>query len=404
MEGVTITCADCGSTQVVPELTGPGVAECHRCDRVLARRAGAGIDSSFALAAAIFVLLPPAVFLPLMASTIKHLVYGESRLVTSVPVIYSEVWFPFAFGFLFFAFLFPMIRALLQVIVFGSLRFGWPIPNRGQLFRWSEELRLWSLTDVVVIAGVVAYFRASISASVEIGIGAWTYVFVAFLSLVADRLLDRRAVWNAILPDPPAVMPVSAVSCDVCEMTLASARSGNACPRCGETLDHRIAPRWIPAVAAIGAAIPLCFPAYAGSVMVNQQLTAFLEHTVFGTVQLLADRGYWQFGVVVLIAGVAIPMTELAGMFWLLGRVRFPSSKGLVRRTRLYRVLHRLARWPMIIPFIAALAAPIVDFKGIDDIETGPGATPLFAVIALIMLAVRLFEPRMMWKTAGETA
>ena len=351
---------------------------------------------------AILVLLPPAVFLPLMASSIKHLVFGESRLVSSVPVIYSEVWFPFAFGFLFFAFLFPVIRALLQVLVLGAIRFGWPIPNRGQLFRWSEELRLWSLTDVVVIAGLIAYFRASISATVEIGIGAWCYAFVAVLSIASDRLLDRRLVWNAILPDPPAVMPRDAVSCDVCEMTLTNWRPGDACPRCGEKLDHRIAPRWVPAVAAIAAAIPLCFPAYAGSVMVNQNLTAFLEHTVFGTVQLLADRGYWQFGVVVLVAGVAIPVVELAGMLWLLGRVRFPNTKGLVRRTRMYRVLHRLVRWPMIIPFIAAIAAPIVDFKGIDDIETGPGATPLFMVIALIMLAVRLFEPRMMWKTAGE--
>jgi paraquat-inducible protein A len=61
-----------------------------------------------------------------------------------------------------------------------------------------------------------------------------------------------------------------------------------------------------------------------------------------------------------------------------------------------------LVRWPMIIPFIAAIASPIVNFKGIDDIEAGPGATPLFAVVALTMLAVRLFEPRMMWKTAGE--
>jgi len=137
-------------------------------------------------------------------------------------------------------------------------------------------------------------------------------------------------------------------------------------------------------------------------VMVNQNLMQFIEHTVFGTVQLLADRGYWQFGVVVLVAGVVIPITELAGMLWLLFRVRFPSRRGLVRRTRAYRVLHRLARWPMIIPFIAAIAAPIVNFKGIDSIATGPGATPLFMVIALIMLAVRVFEPRMMWKTAGE--
>ena len=136
--------------------------------------------------------------------------------------------------------------------------------------------------------------------------------------------------------------------------------------------------------------------------MVNQNLTAFLEHTVFGTVQLLADRGYWQFGVVVLVAGVAIPVVELAGMLWLLGRVRFPNTKGLVRRTRMYRVLHRLVRWPMVIPFIAAVAAPIINFRGIDDIVAGPGATPLFAIIALLMLGVRFFEPKLMWRAAGE--
>jgi uncharacterized paraquat-inducible protein A len=55
----------------------------------------------------------------------------------------------------------------------------------------------------------------------------------------------------------------------------------------------------------------------------------------------------------------------------------------------------------MIIPFIAAIAAPIVDFRGVDDIVAGPGATPLFMLIALIMLAIRLFEPQHMWRTAG---
>jgi paraquat-inducible protein A len=87
----------------------------------------------------------------------------------------------------------------------------------------------------------------------------------------------------------------------------------------------------------------------------------------------------------------------------MLVRVRFPRQHGLVLRTKMYRVLHRLIRWPMILPFVAALAAPIVDFRGIDDIVAGPGATPLFGLIALIMLAVRLFEPRLMWKTAGES-
>jgi paraquat-inducible protein A len=119
-------------------------------------------------------------------------------------------------------------------------------------------------------------------------------------------------------------------------------------------------------------------------------------------VQLLADYGYPQMSAVVLIAGVVIPIVVLVGMLWLLVRVRFPKREGLVLRTRAYRIMHRLVRWPMIIPFIAALAAPIVDFRGIDDIVAGPGATPLFMLIALLIYAVRMYEPRMMWMTAGE--
>jgi paraquat-inducible protein A len=158
-----------------------------------------------------------------------------------------------------------------------------------------------------------------------------------------------------------------------------------------------------PALGAVAAAIPLTLPAYGAAVMVNDQLTAVLEHTVIGTVQLMADYGYPQMAVVVLVAGIAIPITVLICMIWLVARVRFPNKHGLVLRTRVYRVVHRLVRWPMIIPFIAALAAPIVDFRGIDDIVAGPGATPLFLLIALLIYAVRMFEPRLMWKTAGES-
>jgi paraquat-inducible protein A len=119
-------------------------------------------------------------------------------------------------------------------------------------------------------------------------------------------------------------------------------------------------------------------------------------------VQLFADRGYWQFGAVILLAGVVIPLTVLAGMLWLLFRVRFPHKQGLVLRTRAYRMMRRLVRWPMILPFVAAIAAPIVDFRGIDDIVAGPGATPLFMLITLLILSIRLFEPRLMWRSAGE--
>ncbi|HEV7241532.1 MAG TPA: paraquat-inducible protein A [Thermoanaerobaculia bacterium] len=400
---MTITCGDCGETQTIPELPPGATAECHRCDRLLGRRTRAGHDVPLACAAATFLLLPPAVFMPLMHSTIRNLVFEESRLVSSVGTIYTEVWFPFAFGFLFFAFLFPAIRAFLHILVLGSIKWRWRIWQRGRLFRWSEELRIWSMTDVVVIAGVVAYFRASVPAEVEVRVGAWCYLLVAVLILIGDRTLNRRGVWNAILPDLTTFPHRHVASCDSCEMAVSSRRSGDPCPRCGSTLDRGLARRLAPALGAVAAAIPLTLPAYGAAVMVNDQLTAVLEHTVIGTVQLMADYGYPQMAVVVLVAGIAIPITVLICMIWLVARVRFPNKHGLVLRTRVYRVVHRLVRWPMIIPFIAALAAPIVDFRGIDDIVAGPGATPLFLLIALLIYAVRMFEPRLMWKTAGES-
>src|ERR1043165_9267388 len=168
---MTITCADCGEMQYIPPIPPGGAAECHRCDRELLRRSRAGYGLTLACAALLLFILPPAFLLPLMDSTIKQLVFQESRLVSSVPVIYSEVWFPFAFGFFFFAFLFPALRALFQLFVLGTLKLGVPLWQRGRMFRWSEELRMWSMTDVVVIAGIVAYLRASIPASVAVRAG-----------------------------------------------------------------------------------------------------------------------------------------------------------------------------------------------------------------------------------------
>ncbi len=384
---MTITCADCGATQAIPDLPPGAFAECHRCDRLLARRSESGNAISLPCAIAILVLLPPAIFLPLMASTIKNLVFGESRLVSSVPVIYGEVWFPFAFGFLFFALLFPWFRALLQVIVLSGLK----IPHRGRIFRFSEELRIWSMTEVVVIAGLVAYFRASISATVGLQVGALCYIAVAIFTWIGDHALDRRTVWNSILPDTAEYPNRHYASCNVCELAALDRRPGDYCPRCGSRLDRNIAARFIPAAVAVAAALPLSIPAFSAAIMVNDNITGVIEHTILGTVQFLADRGYLQYGVVVLVAGVAIPVVV-------------PNTHGLVRRTRVYRILYRLARWPMIIPFVAAIAAPIVDFHGIDDIVAGPGATPLFMIIALVMLAVRFFEPKLMWKTAGVPA
>jgi paraquat-inducible protein A len=398
---IAITCADCGSAQVVAALAPKHIAECWRCDRLLDRSLLTHPGLSLAAATAVLVLLPAAVFLPFMHSSIRNLVFEESRLVSSVPVIYRDVWWPFALGFLCFAVLLPAFRALCLVLVLGSLRWGWGVPARGRLFRWHQELSIWAMTDVVVVAGIATYYRAAIPAEVEILVGAWCYVGVALLSATADRSLNARGIWDAILPDRATLPAAGAAACGRCELAATGRRSGEPCPRCGARVDRDVGWRFAPAAVALVVAVPLAVPAYFYAVMVNDRLTGLWEHTVVGTVRLIAEGGYWPLALVLLVAGLVVPVVELAGFAWLLARVRFPERSGLVRRTRVYRLLRDLVRWPMVIPFIAATATPIVDFPGIDDIIAGPGATPFFLLVVATMLMVRIFEPRLMWRAAG---
>ena len=116
------------------------------------------------------------------------------------------------------------------------------------------------MTEVVVIAGIVAYYRAAISASVMLRVGAWCYFAVAIFSFIADRALDRRAVWNAILRDHTSAPVRHLASCGICEMAREHAAAGRSLSALRRARSTAIAPRFIPAVAAVAAAIPLLLP------------------------------------------------------------------------------------------------------------------------------------------------
>src|SRR5207247_753196 len=98
---------------------------------------------------------------------------------------------------------------------------------------------------------------------VQVRVGAWCYLAVAVLTVIGDMTLDHRAVWNAIYPDLQSLPTRHVASCDVCEIAAVSRRPGDPCPRCGSRLDRPMAPRFAPAIGAVGAALLLCIPAYA---------------------------------------------------------------------------------------------------------------------------------------------
>ncbi len=108
----------------------------------------------------------------------------------------------------------------------------------------------------------------------------------------------------------------------------------------------------------------------------TMQPTGLTERTVVDGIAELFGHGFWYFGIVVLLVSVVIPIGKLAGLAWLMLRVKYPRRRGLAFRTKLHRVIHEINRWSFADPFIVAVTAPLMAYQGIADVHAGPGALP----------------------------
>jgi paraquat-inducible protein A len=77
------------------------------------------------------------------------------------------------------------------------------------------------------------------------------------------------------------------------------------------------------------------------------------------------------------------------------------SHQRLIGRTRVYRLIEEIGRWSMLDPFTIACFIPVMDFNRCSTGGAGPAATPFAAVVILTTLAVKCFDPRLMWDRAG---
>jgi paraquat-inducible protein A len=77
------------------------------------------------------------------------------------------------------------------------------------------------------------------------------------------------------------------------------------------------------------------------------------------------------------------------------------STKRLIGKTRVYRIIEEIGRWSMVDPFTIACFIPVMHFNSLIVGRAEPAATPFAAVAILTTLAVRYFDPRRIWDAAA---
>jgi paraquat-inducible protein A len=106
----------------------------------------------------------------------------------------------------------------------------------------------------------------------------------------------------------------------------------------------------------------------------------------------------------VFSASFAIPLLKMAGLSWCIVSVLHRSDRGLLGKTRAYRIIEEVGRWSMVDPLTIACFVPVLQFNGLIAGSAQAAATPFTAVVILTTLAVKAFDPRLMWDATVGTS
>jgi paraquat-inducible protein A len=175
---------------------------------------------------------------------------------------------------------------------------------------------------------------------------------------------------------------------------------GGLCPRCDARLHARKPHAMSATLALVIAGFLLYLPSNLFPMSVTWRLTKGVPHTIFSGVKDLFDAGLAPLGLLIFCTSIAIPMAKLIGLSWCMWSVYRRSTRHLVFKTKLCRLVDEIGRWSNIDPFTIAVIAPLFQFPPLVSSHAAPGAVAFIAVVVMTMTASRVFDPRLMWDAA----
>lgn len=397
-------CPDCGALLSFPPLPRHSTAVCLRCRTPVESTRGRSIDAVLACAAATLLLLLPVDTLPLLQAELLGQSSARS-LVSGVARLWHHDWIALAGLSTILIIVLPAVRLGLLVLVLGALRLGRRPPWLGRAFRWAMRLDPWSMLDVFLLAVAVGYYylTAIEHLDIRIELGGGLLVLAGMLTMLSRAALDERTVWRAIGPDTGAVPRSAAMGCHACGLIQPLTREAAPCPRCG--LRNRLRKPYAPAstAALVFTALILFFPANVYPMNISDLLGVHRTYTNFGYVRQLFQLGLWPLGVLTFWTSIITPALMIAGVAWCVLSVERGSSRRLVLKTQLLRMVTESGRWSQTGPLSIVFFAPLMDFGRLGTESAGWGATAFIVMSLLLIAASVAFDPRLMWDAQPRT-
>ena len=193
----TIACPECDLLQHLPELPPGGKAHCPRCGWTVASQATDPLDRPLALTITALIVLIVANVTPLMGLS----VVGRSASTTIVGGAY-DMWMQgqrlTAVIVAFCAVIAPAGYLLFVTTVLCAAR-RVPAPQWvGEMLRWADSMRPWSMNEVMLLGILVALIKIAELATVDPGVGMYAVGALVLLFPAIMVTFDPSAIWNRV--------------------------------------------------------------------------------------------------------------------------------------------------------------------------------------------------------------
>lgn len=393
-------CHDCGLYQRLPEVPDGESAKCVRCFQVLRRAQASLVPLSIVsaiLAAILFVYSLTLPFFALRAAgrhvestlftgpeQLDH--YGLPMLATIVVVMLMVA---------------PALKLAIHVGVLISLRYAPDHPSLPYIFGWREKLAPWAMLDVFLLGAFVAYTRLGALAEVEIGTALYAIFGAMLAGVAADASLDEDWVWDhmdqrTLVKRERVLGNGILIGCHTCGL-VCRVPEKSKCPRCRHVVHARKTNGIVRSTVLLLTGIILYLPANTLPVMNVQRLGSGGPSTILNGVKELAQARLYPLAILVLVASVIVPVFKIVGLGTMLFMTRIRSTRWLLGRTRVFRVIDAIGRWSMIDIFMLTTLVGVVRMGFLATVLPGTGAFAFCAVVISTMLATEVFDPRSMW-------
>jgi paraquat-inducible protein A len=181
---------------------------CPRCGAALHVRKPHSIARTWALVIAAFIFYIPANVLPITKVTSLGATQSDTIMSGVIYFIQTGMW-PIALVIFVASIFVPVLKLLILLFLVISVqrRSGWRPKDRTRLYRITEAIGRWSMTDIFVVTILVALVHLGALANIEAQAGAVFFAAVVVITMLAAMSFDPRLIWDIKEPEDECEYP-----------------------------------------------------------------------------------------------------------------------------------------------------------------------------------------------------